>query len=294
MARLGLMMRWALAALVLLVSGVAGGTDLPVLDRVVVDEAGVLSPADVRSLDDLARGARAARGGTGPQLGFVLVRTLGGEPVESFSMRVAEKWRLGDKGRGNGVLFVVATTDHRVRIEVGQGVEGELPDVEAARIIREVLAPAFRAGRYGPGLVTAATRVVRDLQPAEVAAQPKASADERLEMPSGVDLAIFALWVCVGVFLLWRMFGPSTGWGNKPAPRGRALPAGAPEGFVSGGGVPARVSGESTAQWVATVAADAYEPSRSSSSDDSSSSGSDSGWDGGGGGFSGGGASGSW
>lgn len=133
---------------------------VPPLTGPVVDQAGVLSPREVQALSDLARRARAAEGGEGPQLGFLLVPTLEGEPIEDFSIRVAEAWKLGSADKDNGLLFVVAVQDRRMRIEVGGGLEGEITDAQSARIVREVLAPAFRQGQYGAGLLAAANRAL--------------------------------------------------------------------------------------------------------------------------------------
>jgi len=133
---------------------------VPPLTGPVVDQAGVLSPRDVAELDSLARQARAAEGGNGPQLGFLVVPSLEGEPIEEYSIRVAEKWQLGSKEQDNGLLFVVSTGDRRMRIEVGGGLEGQITDAQAARIIRDVLTPAFRRGAYGPGLYAAAQQAL--------------------------------------------------------------------------------------------------------------------------------------
>lgn len=129
---------------------------VPNLTGPVVDQAGLLKPAEAQRLDQLARDARAAEGGQGPQLAFLIVRSLEGEPIEDYSIRVAEKWKLGTKGKDNGLLFVVSLDDRRMRIEVGGGLEGEITDAQSSRIIREILTPAFRQGRYGEGLYVAA------------------------------------------------------------------------------------------------------------------------------------------
>ncbi len=144
-----------LAALLAALPTAAPARAVPALTGPVVDEAGVLRGADLRRLEALARAARDQDGRRGPQLQYLLVRTLDGEPIEDFSVRVAEAWKLGDATRDDGLLLVVAVEDRKVRIEVGNGVEGKLTDAQSSRIIRNVLAPAFRAGRYGDGLYEA-------------------------------------------------------------------------------------------------------------------------------------------
>src|SRR5512143_2749289 len=156
--------RAAAAALLLLAAAPAAAElAVPALSGPVVDQAGLLDPRWERRLSDLCRGARAREGGTGVQLQYLLVRSLEGEAIESFSMRAAEAWKLGTRGKDNGVLVVVARDDRRVRIEVGGGVEGGLTDAQSGRIIRNTLTPAFREGRYGEGLYQAGREILAAL-----------------------------------------------------------------------------------------------------------------------------------
>jgi uncharacterized protein len=96
----------------------------------------------------LAEGERS----TGAQVVLAIFRSLEGESLEDFSIRLAEKWRVGQKGLDDGAIVLVFVQDRKLRIEVGYGLEGAIPDIEAARIIREVIAPRFREGRYAAGL----------------------------------------------------------------------------------------------------------------------------------------------
>ncbi|HVP66704.1 MAG TPA: TPM domain-containing protein [Anaeromyxobacteraceae bacterium] len=152
--------RAALCLLLGLAGPVAAEVAVPPLSGPVVDRAGVLDAQWTARLERLCRAARALDGGNGPQLQYLIVKTLDGEPIESFSMRAAEAWKLGTKGKDNGVLVVVALEDRRVRIEVGGGVEGGLTDIQAGRIIRDTIAPAFREGRYGAGLYAAGRQIL--------------------------------------------------------------------------------------------------------------------------------------
>jgi uncharacterized protein len=257
------------AALALLVAAPAARAELavPPLTGPVVDQAGLLDARAARRLDALCRAARAGEGGRGVQLQYLIVSSLEGEPIESFSMRVAERWKLGTKGADNGVLLLVAVKDRRVRIEVGGGVEGGLTDAQSGRIIRQTVAPAFREGRYGDGLFLAGEQILSALGalPASLRTRPH---DDRPahELPSGIlglllgllfsfgAPAIFILFVFL--FVLSRIFGPRRRgpWGGGPWMGGGGFGGGSDWG---GGG-----SGGS--------------------------------WGGGGGGFSGGGASGNW
>lgn len=124
---------------------------VPAFTSPVVDQAGLLSDSERTRLEQRLLLIQRA---PGPQIAVLLVATLSGEPIEQFSMRVAESWKLGTAKKDDGALLVVARDDHAVRIEVGQGLEGDVPDVVASRIIRGVLTPSFRDGQFYQGLMT--------------------------------------------------------------------------------------------------------------------------------------------
>jgi len=156
--------RLAAASLALAAAGAARAQmPVPRLTGPVVDEAGLLSPAEASRLERLARAAHDQKGGQGPQLQYVIVRTLDGEPIEGFTIRVAEAWRIGNAGRDDGIIVAVASQDREVRIEVGNGIEGGLTDAQASRIVRGTIVPAFRAGQFGEGLYDAGVQVLAAL-----------------------------------------------------------------------------------------------------------------------------------
>ncbi|HQR29994.1 MAG TPA: TPM domain-containing protein [Anaeromyxobacteraceae bacterium] len=256
----------AAALALLLAAALPAAAEVPVprLTGPVVDQAGVLDDRWEQRLGDLSRAARARDGGKGPQLQYLLVPTLDGEPIESFAMRVAEAWKLGTKGRDDGVLVVVAVKDRRVRIEVGGGIEGGLTDAQSVRIIRGAIVPAFREGRYGEGLYAAGQQILGALG----ALPPGAQGGRQRAEPKEIDIPVVgtllafllglgspALILLVIFFVIVRALSAGAR-GVRRGPRG---PWGG--GWGGGGG------------W---------------------SGGGGGGWSGGGGGFSGGGASGSW
>lgn len=240
-----------------LLLALAPGLAVPALTGPVVDEAGLLSRAEARRLDQLARAARAGEGGQAVQLQYLVVPSLEGDPIEEFSIRVAEAWRLGTKGKDNGVLLVVARDDRKVRIEVGGGLEGQLTDVQSARIIRGVIAPAFREGRYGDGLYDAGLQIL-----AATGALPPEAARRQAARPShGArfgGLGFMALFIG---FIVLR----SVLFGFSPRRRRGFWGGGGP--FIGGGWGGGGFGGGG---------------------------GGGGSWGGGGGGFSGGGSSGSW
>ncbi len=124
----------------------------------VVDLAGVIN-SNTRSqlnttLQDLEHKTTA-------QVLVLTIQSLDGQSIEEFSFNTKEKWKLGQKGKDNGVLLVVAVKDRKYRFEVGYGLESLLPDSLAGEIGREILAPNFRQGDYSVGIQAAIAAVIR-------------------------------------------------------------------------------------------------------------------------------------
>jgi len=122
---------------------------VPKNDGWVTDLAGMLSPAEESQLEKLMESYRA---GTSHEIALLTVPSLHGEPIERFALEVGRAWGLGTKEKNNGALLVVSKEDRKLRIEVGRGLEGSLTDSICGRIIRGVIAPEFKRGRYGAGL----------------------------------------------------------------------------------------------------------------------------------------------
>ena len=96
---------------------------------------------------------------TGAQMVIAIFPSLEGESLEDFAIRLAERWRVGDKKLDNGVILLVFVQERRIRMEVGYGLEAVLPDAVAAQIIRDQIGPRFREGRWGDGLMAAVDAV---------------------------------------------------------------------------------------------------------------------------------------
>lgn len=127
----------------------AWALDVPALTDRVNDLARLLSPGAVQKLEQkLAAFERE----TSNQVVLLTVPSLQGDNIDQFSIRVAEAWKIGQKGRDNGILMVVAQAERKVRIEVGMGLQGVLPDMTAGRIIRDVMRPYLKEGNYDQGL----------------------------------------------------------------------------------------------------------------------------------------------
>lgn len=144
---------------------------VPVLKARVTDLTGTLGVAQQADLEQSLAAFEARKGS---QIAILLVPTTQPESIEQFSMRVAEHWKLGRKGVDDGVLILVAKNDRNLRIEVGYGLEGVLPDVVAKRIVSEIMTPQFKQGRFFEGLQEGVTRVARVIE-GEALPPPKQS-----------------------------------------------------------------------------------------------------------------------
>lgn len=122
---------------------------VPPLTGRVVDLAGMLSPETEREVTDLLAAHEEA---TSNQVAVLTIPTLDGADLEGYSLKVARAWALGTAEHDNGVLLLVALRERKMRIEVGFGLEGVLPDAVAAQIIRHELRPRFREGDYDAGI----------------------------------------------------------------------------------------------------------------------------------------------
>jgi len=127
-----------------------GALEIPALSGRVNDYAGMLSPAAVQTLEQ--RLAELEQSDS-TQVVVLTVPTIDGENIEQFGIRVAEAWRIGQKGLDNGAILLIAKQERKVRIEVGRGLEGKLTDLMAGRIIRDVITPRFKAQDFDGGVL---------------------------------------------------------------------------------------------------------------------------------------------
>ena len=147
------LLAWGLMILALLWSATGQAQDtlvpVPAYRAHVTDMAGALAAADRSMLEQQLAGFEAQRG---TQIGVLLVPSTAPEDIADYSQRVADAWKLGRQGVGDGLLIVVAVQDRRVRIAPFKALEGAIPDVLAKRIIDQQMVPAFRRGDYAGGL----------------------------------------------------------------------------------------------------------------------------------------------
>jgi uncharacterized protein len=209
-----------LLAALLAFSPPAPAVEVPYLTGRVVDNAEILKP-DTRAR--IAALAKAHEDKSTDQIAVLTVPTLGGASVEEYASEVFAAWKLGKKGKDNGVLVLVAPKERRMRIEVGYGLEGTLPDVAAGRIIRNVMTPAFKAGNFDQGVAEGVAAVVAQLEGrgASVAAladtatatkKPTLEFDgPEIDWPLRILLGCFIFGI-IGLFTVIGVMTPGVGW----------------------------------------------------------------------------------
>ena len=272
--------------------------DVPPLAAHVNDYAGVMSKQAAQELEaDLSRFEKS----DSTQIVILTIPSLEGEDLEAFSIKVAESWKIGQKGIDNGVILLVARNERKVRIEVGRGLEGRLTDLMSGRIIRERIVPRFKAGDFDGGLTQGAQAIME-----VVRGEYKANAEEpvraRRGAPPILTLLIFLFLALVFTGAISKVFGAVTGAVGLPVAAKLAFSAislpvlgglaalGVVIGLVlsalfSGGG---RFGGRGGGPWLGGFGGPFFGGGSSSGGDGGG------GFFGGGGDFGGGGASGDW
>jgi uncharacterized membrane protein YgcG len=224
----------------------------PALTGRVVDDARLLDAATAARLGDMLATHEKA---TGQQIVVVTVPSLHGEAIEEFGYQLGRRWGIGQKGKDNGALLIVARDDRKVRIEVGYGLEGQLTDAISSAIVNQIIIPAFRQGNFNKGIVDGATAMIKVLGGDTDAVQVQRPVAAERAGPTSIPIFVILLFIVIVV--ISRMGGRRRGGVLPGAILGGI--AGSRGGFGRGGGF-----------------------------------GGGGGFTGGGGGFGGGGASGNW
>lgn len=156
------MMRWlkacALAACLLLIAPVHAEVAVPPLKARVTDLTGTLTADQKAALEETLQ---AFENKKGSQIAVLLVPSTEPESIEQYSIRVAEKWKLGRKGVDDGVLLLIAKDDRTLRIEVGYGLEGVLTDIASKRIVSDIIVPHLKDGDFYQGITAGVDRMIR-------------------------------------------------------------------------------------------------------------------------------------
>lgn len=208
-------MRFMVAALLLggtLLSGAFAQDVLPVpaLTARVLDQTGTLDPAARQALEAKLAAFEQSKGS---QIVVLMVPTTAPEDIFSYTNRVANAWKIGRKGVGDGVVMVVAKNDRRVNIAIAKTLEGAIPDLAASRIIEEAITPRFKQGDFAGGIEAGVDRII-GLVNGEPLPEPTRR-DARAANAGGFqwfDIAVFLFFaVPIGGAVLRRIFGRKVG-----------------------------------------------------------------------------------
>ena len=199
-ARIG-MMSWIAAALVLCLIGVALAFNFPPLTGRVVDQANSIS-AQGRS--DLETKLNDLENKSGIQLVVATVKSLEGSDIETYANELFRNWKLGEAKKNNGVLLLVAPNEHKVRIEVGYGLEGTLTDALSSVIISSAIVPRFKANDFTSGIERGVDGIISVLSGDTADWQPKPSVRTEDSAPLSNELFLI-LFVLVVVFVVWSL-----------------------------------------------------------------------------------------
>lgn len=167
----------------------------PELSRRVTDEAGLLTAAEQASLEQRVQTLNASGK---VQMAIYIPNSLQGYDIETFSIRLAEKWKLGKKGVDHGLLFIVAPKERQMRLEIGYGLEGVLTDIESHQIIERVLVPFFKQGRYADGIAASIQVISNKLEvpfEGEIAPLPQERSSGRKSSLPLYSIFIFVLFI---------------------------------------------------------------------------------------------------
>jgi uncharacterized protein len=180
---------------------------VPPLSGRVVDQTGTLSSDTIASLTQTLKDLQARKGS---QIAVLIVPTTAPETIEQYSIRVAEAWKIGRKKIDDGALLVVAKNDHKLRIEVGYGLEGALTDATASRIISEIITPKFRSGDFAGGISDGVGRMISVIDGEPLPApEPTQSYGEPADLEDLFPILLFVAIIVGGLSraLLGRLAG---------------------------------------------------------------------------------------
>jgi uncharacterized protein len=146
--------------IILLATPAMSAVDLPMPKHYVEDRANVIKSSDEQSLNGILQELEQK---TGVQYIILTVNTTEGLSIEQYSIELAEKWKLGRKGKDNGMLFTLAAKDRRYRFEVGYGLEGFVTDQFCGRVGRQTLVPFLKQGNYSEGILQANLQIIQKI-----------------------------------------------------------------------------------------------------------------------------------
>jgi len=184
----------------------------------VTDRAGLLSQSEIQSLSASLAGHERT---SSTQIVVVILPDLGGRDISSYAFQLGDEWGVGQSGEDNGIVILVSVNDRKVFIATGYGVEASVPDAVAGRIIREIITPNFRQGRYYDGLQTAVNALIEATggkTPSQLAKSPVGSSDA-----NRIIFRILFIIVVVIIFYAIQRMGSDDDGPDHPRRRSRTV-----------------------------------------------------------------------
>jgi uncharacterized protein len=183
---LGRLLRGAAFLALAALAWAAFGAEVPVpkLTAHVIDQTGTLT-ADERARLDAKLVDFESRKGS--QVVVLIVPTIGTEVIEDFAGRVADTWQLGRKGVDDGVLFVIAKQERKLRIHTGRGVQGTLTDILSKRIVADIVAPKFRTGDFAGGIDDGVDAIMKAIEGENLPLPAKKSPSRKVDTVSSYE-----------------------------------------------------------------------------------------------------------
>ncbi|TDF81745.1 YgcG family protein [Pseudomonas sp. H9] len=224
------LLQWALLLAWLMVTPLRAEVSFPALTGRVVDNANLL---DAGSRTQLERMLTSHEQASGEQVVVVTVNDLQGLPIEEFGYQLGRYWGIGQKGKDNGALLIVAPQARKLRIEVGYGLEERLTDAQASVIINGIMTPAFRRGEFSLGIVQGTAAILQVLGGNPLAEPSRAQSGGGEEGAPAWSVGLFVLLIIV-VFALQSMGLGGSGRGGRGGMGGGF--GGGYGGFGGGGG----------------------------------------------------------
>ncbi len=230
--------RFIIIAYLCVQSALLFSLDVPPLDGPVNDYAHMFTTSEIQELNSYLYTIDRQ---SDLQIAVLTIPSLEGDNLESYSIRVAEKWQIGQKGKDSGVILVIVAQDRKLRIEVGYGLEDRITDAQSSRIIRSVIAPQFKKREYGKGVLLGVKNLVGlALQDESLISDAVKESDRQSDDSIPLPLVIFLIIIFLfgsrfmpgGLFwpLLFLSSGRSGGYS------GRGGSGGFGGGFSGGGG----------------------------------------------------------
>lgn len=188
---------------------ISAQTEIPTITKFATDITGTLSQPQLDDLNGILRNFQET---TSNQITLLMIASLNDKPIEDYALEVGRKNTIGQKERNNGILFLVVKDDKKMRIEVGYGLEGALPDALAGSILRNEVRPYFKSGDYYQGIKAGLNSIISATK-GEYTADPKK--ETRKKERGGLPFGLLAV---IGIAFFFKLIFGGRGRGGGIGP----------------------------------------------------------------------------